>query len=139
MFRVRPFEEKDRQALAAIYREGRSEATWLPPTVMELDFTRDTDGESLLVAVGSDDEPEGFVSVWEPDAFIHHLYVRAGSRQKGIGTQLLESLRSQLPKPWRLKCVRANDGALTFYLRRGWLEISSGVGEDGPYAVLEKA
>jgi hypothetical protein len=29
--------------------------------------------------------------------------------------------------------------ALAFYLDHGWREISSGVGEDGPYAVLEKA
>jgi GNAT superfamily N-acetyltransferase len=100
-------------------------------------LAQDTEGEVLLVAVGSDDEPEGFVSVWEPDAFIHHLYVRPGSRQKGIGKQLLESLRSRMRKPWRLKCVRANDRALRFYLRHGWLEISSGIGEDGPYAVLE--
>jgi len=68
MFRVRPFEDGDRQALAAIYLECRSEATWLPTTAKEPDFARDTEGEVLLVAVGSDDEPEGFVSVWEPDA-----------------------------------------------------------------------
>jgi len=138
MFRVRPFEEKDRKALAAIYRECRTEATWLPTAAAEPDFARDTEGEALLVAVGSDDEPEGFVSVWEADAFIHHLYVRTGSRQRGIGRQLLDSLGSRLPKPWRLKCVCANDDALAFYLRQGWLEISSGVGEDGPYVVLEK-
>jgi len=139
MFRVRPFEEKDRHAVATIYRQCRAEATWLPAAGMEPDFARDTEGEVLLVAVGIDDQPEGFVSVWEPEAFIHHLYVRSGSRKKGIGTQLLESLRSRLRKPWKLKCVRANDAALAFYLRQGWLEISSGVGEDGPYAVLEKA
>ena len=138
MFRVRPFEERDTRAVAAIYRECRSEANWLPTTAKEPDLARDTEGEALWVAVGSDDEPEGFVSVWEPDAFIHHLYVRARSRQKGIGTQLLESLRPRLPLPWRLKCVRANDRALAFYLRQGWREVSSGDGEDGPYAVLEK-
>ena len=93
----------------------------------------------LFVAVGSDDEPRGFVSVWEQDAFIHHLYVRAGSRHMGIGKQLLDSLRPRLPRPWRLKCVRANDGALAFYLRNGWMEIAAEVGEDGPYAVLEAA
>ena len=140
MFRVRRFEERDRPVLETIYRECRSEATWLPSAVKEKsDFARDTEGEALLVAVGSDDEPEGFVSVWEQDAFIHHLYVRNGSRQKGIGKQLLDALSSRLPRPWRLKCVRANDGALAFYLDHGWREISSGVGEDGPYAVPEKA
>lgn len=138
MFRVRPFEEKDRPALEAIYRECRSEATWLP-SARESNFSRDTDGEALLVAVGSNDEPEGFVSVWEPDAFIHHLYVRSRSRKRGIAKQLLSSLGTRLSKPWRLKCVRANDVALAFYLDHGWLEVSAGVGEDGPYAVLEKA
>jgi len=138
MFRVRPFQERDRTALETIYRECRSEAAWLQST-QESNFARDTDGEALLVAVGNSDEPEGFVSVWESEAFIHHLYVRNGSRNKGIAKQLLDSLISRLPKPWRLKCVRANDVALAFYLRHGWLEVSSGVGEDGPYAVLEKA
>ena len=138
MFRVRPFEERDTQTLAAIYLECRSEADWLPAAAKQSDFARDTEGEAMFVAVGSNDDPVGFVSVWEPDAFIHHLYVRTPSRQEGIGTQLLESLHVRLPKPWRLKCLRANDRAFAFYLRRGWLEISSGVGDDGPYAVLEK-
>ena len=136
--RVRLFEERDRKAVAGIYRECRAEAAWLATAAKESDFTRDTEGEIVLVAIGSDDEPHGFISAWEPDAFIHHLYVRSASRQKGIGTQLLESLRSRLARPWTLKCVRANDTALAFYLRRGWVEISSGIGEDGPYAVLEK-
>lgn len=138
MFRVRPFEEKDRSALETIYRECRSEAIWLP-SAQESNLVRDVDGEALLVAVDSNDQPEGFVSVWEPEAFIHHLYVRNGSRNKGIAKQLLNSLASRLPRPWRLKCVRANDAALSFYLDHGWVEVSSGVGEDGPYAVLERA
>ena len=136
--RVRPFEERDRHALAAIYRDCRCEAAWLPKEAKEFDFARDTEGEALFVAIDSGDEPLGFISVWEADAFIHHLYVRSGSRQKGIGTLLLESLHSRFPKPWTLKCVRANDSALAFYLRRGWKETSSGVGEEGPYAVLER-
>lgn len=140
MFRVRPFEEKDRPALETIYRECRSVATWLPSAVREkADFARDTEGEVLLVAVGSDGEPVAFVSVWEPGAFIHHIYVRNGWQQKGIGRQLLDALGPRLPRPWRLKCVRANDRALAFYLGQGWMEVSSGVSEDGAYAVLEKA
>ncbi|MBK6980686.1 MAG: GNAT family N-acetyltransferase [Betaproteobacteria bacterium] len=126
-------------ALEAIYRDSRTEATWLPSEARdESDFARDTKGEVLHVAVGKDDEPVGFVSVWEPDAFIHHLYVRSGSRQRGIGKVLLNTLRARLPMPWRLKCLRANDGALAFYFSQGWREVSSGVGEDGPFAVLEK-
>ena len=125
--------------LETIYRECRAEATWLPSVVKEKsDFARDTEGEALLVAVRSDDEPVGFVSVWMPDAFLHHLYVRSGSRQKGIGKGLLNALGARLPMPWKLKCLRANDGAFAFYLNQGWREVSSDVGEDGPFAVLEK-
>lgn len=139
MFRVRPFVDGDRAALEAIYRNGRAEATWLPSAAREnSDFARDTDGEAIFVAAGDDDEPLGFVSVWEPESFIHHLYVRRDSRQGGIGKALLESLRTRLPTPWKLKCLRANDGALAFYFSQGWREVTSGVGEDGPFAVLEK-
>jgi ribosomal protein S18 acetylase RimI-like enzyme len=138
MLSVRPFEEKDRSAVESIYRECLSGATWLPSVVKEkLDFARDTEGEVLLVAAGSDDAPQGFVSVWEAEAFIHHLYVRNGSQQQGIGKQLLDALAARLPRPWRLKCVRANRRALAFYLAQGWMEVSSGIGESGPYVLLE--
>jgi ribosomal protein S18 acetylase RimI-like enzyme len=138
MFRVRPFAEQDREALEAIYRECRAEATWLPPAARDdSDFARDTAGETLFVAVGSDDNPLGFLSVWAPDRFIHHLYVRSELRDRGIGKALLRSLSTQLPMPWKLKCLTANHGALAFYASQGWSKVSSDVGEEGPYFVLE--
>src|SRR5688572_2182229 len=105
--KVRPFQERDRATLEAIYRNCRKEAAWLSPEIKERsDFSRDTDGEAILVAVGHDDEPEGFLSVWEAERFIHHLYVRNSSRRRGIGQALLDALGGQMPKPWRLKCLR---------------------------------
>jgi GNAT superfamily N-acetyltransferase len=139
MFRVRPFSDGDRQAAETIYRSCRAEASWLPPAAKETsDFARDTAGEKLLVAVGSDDIPLGFLSAWEPDSFIHHLYVRSDMRGQGVGKALLKSLGAQLPKPWRLKCLNGNGGALAFYESQGWKKVSSEVGEEGPYFVLEK-
>ena len=136
---VRPFQESDRPALEAIYRDCRKAAPWLPPAVRDgSDFSRDTEGEAILVAVGHNDEPEGFISVWRTEGFIHHLYVRDSSRRKGIGQALLETLEGQLPKPWRLKCLRANSEAIAFYLTHGWNEISSGTNEEGPFALLER-
>ena len=92
----------------------------------------------MLVAVGISGDPEGFISVWEPDAFVHHLYVRRPDRRRGVGGTLLDSLDGRIPRPWRLKCLRANDEALAFYLNRSWKEISSGEGDEGPFALLEK-
>jgi ribosomal protein S18 acetylase RimI-like enzyme len=137
---VRPFRESDRRALEAIYGACRTEAAWLPAASKERsDFSRDTEGEAILVAVGHDDEPVGFISVWEPDRFVHHLYVRSRSRRNGIGQALLDALEARMQKPWRLKCPRANSEAMAFYLARGWNEVSSGASEDGPFALLERA
>src|SRR5262245_22381092 len=109
MFHVRSFVERDRSKLEAIYRDCRREAAWLPPTVKERsDFSRGTEDEVILVAVGHNDEPEGFISVWQPDGFIHHLYVRRRSREKGIGQALLDAVEERMSKLWRLKCLRAN-------------------------------
>jgi GNAT superfamily N-acetyltransferase len=102
-------------------------------------FARDTKGELILVAVASNDELEGFVSVWEPKRFIHHLYVRSLSRRKGIGEALIEALNGRVPRPWQLKCLRANSVATAFYLSRGWNAVSTGDSADGPYALLERA
>jgi GNAT superfamily N-acetyltransferase len=136
---VRPFVEGDSLALEVIYRDCRMEAAWLPPEVRERsNFARDTEGEALLVAVGGTDEPEGFISVWVPESFIHHLYVRSSARRRGVGERLLNSLNGRIPKPWRVKCLRANAEAFRFYLKRGWTEVSSGTSEDGPFATMEK-
>ena len=90
------------------------------------------------MAVGDSDEPEGFISVWEPESFIHHLYVRSSSRGHGIGGALVDALSARIPRPWRLKCLRANSAATAFYLSRGWREVSSGTGDEGAFAVLER-
>jgi len=139
MFKVRPFNERDRPSLEAIYQACRTEAAWLPLAVKEAsNFARDTEGETILVAVDPSDEPHGFISVWEADRYIHHLYVRSSAQRKGIGQALLDALNSRVPKPWRLKCLRANSEAAAFYLAQGWNEVSSSTSEDGPFALLER-
>jgi len=136
---VRPFANGDRAALESIYRDCRAEASWLPPAARaQADFLGDTEGEALFVAVGADDEPCGFVSVWEPESFIHHLYVRQDWRGKGVGGLLLDFLNGRVPKPWKLKCLRANANAMAFYGNRGWVEAGSGSGVDGPFALMER-
>jgi GNAT superfamily N-acetyltransferase len=139
MVNVRAFLESDRLALEVIYRDCRMEAAWLPRAIRERsDFARDTEGEALFVALGNTNEPEGFISVWEPESFVHHLYVRRSARRRGVGERLLNSLNGRIPRPWRVKCVRANAEAFRFYLKRGWTEVSSGISEDGPFSTLER-
>ena len=81
----------------------------------------------------------GMLSVYVPEAFIHHLYVAAESRSGGVGRRLLNAAETWLPYPWRLKCVTANTRALAFYARQGWVKEAEGDGEDGPYVQLIKS
>ena len=140
LVRIRPFQDDDRSALDAIYKDCRNEAAWLPQAIKRrADFSRDTEGEIILVAVNDEGEPEGFISVWEPDGFIHHLYVRRCSRRRGIGEALLAALEEAgVPKPWRLKCQTENAVAMAFYTKRAWKEIAQGMSDDGRFAVMER-
>lgn len=137
MLAIRPATGRDAVAIQEIYATCVSGADWLPAAARAaVDFAQVSVGETVHVAVTPDGDIQGFVSVQVQQPFIHHLYVRPGARAKGVGRQLLASLRPWLPTPWQLKCVRANLQALAFYRRLGWQEVGAGAAEHGPYVVL---
>ncbi len=78
----------------------------------------------------------GFATVWEEDFFIHFLFVKESERHKKIGTKLIKHLLSTYNSPLKLKCLIKNEGALKFYKKLGFKELSRGYSEDGEYALL---
>lgn len=137
-FHCRPAVAGDSPTLAVIYRLCKEQADWLPSiSKVNADFSRDTAGERLFVIHEFDDPPLGFASVWEPAAFIHHLFIHPSAQGRGLGPLLLDSLTDRVPRPWQLKCTLANTRAMKFYLAHGWVELEKGDGLDGPYALLE--
>jgi len=116
----------DRLAMTVIYHRCVAEADWMSEAMKaRADFDRDTEGERLFV-VECGGEVLGFVSVWEPDSFIHLLFVQPESRGCGVGSLLLDQLQTHVPPPWRLKCTAANEHARQFYLSRGWNPVEIG-------------
>lgn len=127
----------DARALQGLIDEVYGNATWLAASAnRSLDFTQVTKGERITVAENRAGRIVGVVSVYEVDAFIHHLYVAASTHRQGIGGALLESLKPWLACPWRLKCVCANTQALAFYAAHGWVVEEESEGEEGPYFQL---
>lgn len=116
-------------ALRQLYLDSRSATfTWQDTNVFELsDFERDTDGEQIWVAVEGN-EVLGFVSIWEPDAFIHHLFVSPHRLRHGAGLRLL-NLSKQHYSTLSLKCLVANENATDFYHSNGFV-ITSTYGDE---------
>lgn len=136
---VRPATADDLPALRALFLNSRRETfAWQPPDVFQLaDFDKQTQGEMLLVAEDSGRRLSGFISVWEPDGFIHHLHVDRQCLRRGVGRALLRVLPGWPETRYRLKCLCLNEVALAFYRTCGFVEIDSGISSDGEYLLLE--
>lgn len=81
----------------------------------------------------------GFISVWEPDDFIHHLHADPCFMRRGIGQALLSALPGWKTTRYRLKCVSANEAALAFYRAMGFTQIGEGRADGQDYRLLEVA
>nr|WP_314071520.1 GNAT family N-acetyltransferase [uncultured Roseococcus sp.] len=126
--------------LAEIYATVRRETMhWLDPDYFRSsDFSRDSQGEDILVARSAADEILGFVSVWAPDAFIHMLYVRREWRGMGVGKALLAALPGWPERSYRLKCLTRSTEARLFYLCQGFVATGCGTSPEGDYEELTR-
>lgn len=137
---IRRAELQDAESVQAIFAQAISEAQWLPPQARSnVDLAKVSDGEIVFVCCTRDNSVLGFVSVYEPGSFIHHLYVARHCQRQGVGAALLKSLEAWVPMPWHLKCVARNESALAFYLAQGWAEESRALGPEGPYVLLKRS
>ncbi|WP_114367094.1 GNAT family N-acetyltransferase [Bremerella cremea] len=139
MISIRLANNSDAPKLQELFRQFIVEADWLPESSKQAtDFAAVSQGEQVFVAETRSGEIAGLISVWEPESFVHTLYVVPNHQRKGVGSMLLDSLEDWLPRPWRLKCVAANRQAVSFYQGRGWKLIETSTSQDGPYFLLEK-
>ncbi|KAF1008266.1 MAG: hypothetical protein GAK28_01246 [Luteibacter sp.] len=135
---IRVATARDLPALRELFlRSRRDTFTWQPCHLFQLaDFDVQTEGERILIAEEGM-RLAGFVSVWEPDAFIHHLYVDGAFLRRGIARQLLNALPDWPLTRYRLKCLVRNLGALRFYEATGFVEVGRGTSDDGDFLLLE--
>jgi GNAT superfamily N-acetyltransferase len=135
--RIRTAAPADLGALRALFLSVRRQTfVWQPPDAFHLeDFDAQTEGERVFLAE-ADDQIAGFVSIWEPDDFIHHLFVHFRHMRQGIGRALLQALPGWPDRAYRLKCLSRNRTAIAFYRAHGFIETGRGVSDEGEYIVL---
>jgi len=136
---IRAFEESDREPLRRLYVASRNEAFFWRPAGhhQPADFDAHTEGERILVAT-VDGEVLGFASIWEPDSFVHNLFVHPSAKQRGLGQALLAGCARYFNKPPTLKCLTENTNAVQFYQAQGWAILSEDTGPEGPYFLMGK-
>ena len=140
MHTVRLADPRDDDALQGIFARALTGASWLPPGAEpDTDFKRNSSGETVHVCSDAAGVLLGFIAVYEPGSFVHHLYVDAAHQGQGVGRAILTAVVDSRPdKPWRLKCVLSNTAARAFYARTGWRETETAMGSQGLYGVLRK-
>lgn len=98
-------------------------------------FEDATEGEKIYAAfLGG--KLAGLASVWEPDRFIHYLFVDLSARHKGVGAALVSRLAEIYGPPLTLKCLVKNEGAMAFYRATGWQEVETVPDEEGAYTLF---
>jgi ribosomal protein S18 acetylase RimI-like enzyme len=136
--RIRLATGQDWESVCAIYNEvRRKQFPWIhPDSIGPDDLARDSEGEEIHIAVKGD-KVLGFLSVWIPESFIHHLYVATEFQGQECGSKLLYFAAKTYPNPLRLKCVKQNQMALKFYLKNRWRVIEEGISEGKGYFLME--
>ncbi|WP_431242399.1 GNAT family N-acetyltransferase [Flavobacterium sp. P21] len=130
--------KNDYEPLRRLFLEERKNTfSWLDPSEFQLDdFEKLTQGELILTAL-IDDIPVGFISIWIPNNFIHHLYVAREHQEKNIGTELVKATIKKTTFPLTLKCLEKNSKAIAFYKQKGFVEKEKGMSEHGTYILFE--
>lgn len=136
---IRPAEREDRTALSDIYLHvRRSTFTWVDPGQFhEQDFAAHTRGERVFVCEDVHVGIAGFLALWEPDDFIHMLYIRPRFQGQGAGTALLRSLPGWPLRSYRLKCLVKNRNAMGFYQAHGFKVTGNGSSPEGDYLDMQ--
>ena len=137
---IRPATPADHATLAEIYLHSRRHTfTWQDPADFQLtDFALHSAGENIWLAQDTQQCIAGFISIWEPDHFIHMLYVHADFHGQGVGTVLLAGLAEWAQRPWQLKCLTRNTRAQQFYARHGFVVTGQGQTADGEFVLMTR-
>jgi ribosomal protein S18 acetylase RimI-like enzyme len=129
---------QDLPVLRELFLAARKAAfNWMPPSSFQSqDFDRETKGETILVAT-KEKQLIGFISIWMPDNFIHHLYISPVHQRTGAGSALLRSALRILDGKASLKCMVQNLNAIQFYQAKGFVANGRGNTADGEYIIFK--
>ncbi|WP_270888120.1 GNAT family N-acetyltransferase [Pedococcus sp. 5OH_020] len=135
---VRPANQQDGDRLAELFWRVRSQSVPHIPMIVHpresmLPFVEEVLLSQFEVWVAEKaDVPVGFMALMPPDQ-LSHLYVDRRYTGTGLGSRLLALARERFPEGIQLWTFQANEGALRFYSRHGFVPVewTDGENEEG--------
>jgi ribosomal protein S18 acetylase RimI-like enzyme len=129
---VRPATTEDAEVIATVHQESRAATMpYLPPQKRAHEEVVRWIRESVLkecqVWVASRGEQILGYAALDGDV-LEHLYLRSDARRQGIGTLLLDEVRTHSPRGLRLHVFERNTGARAFYERHGFTVLDTNDG-----------
>jgi ribosomal protein S18 acetylase RimI-like enzyme len=134
---IRLAEEIDFDVLLEIYNQSRADSAHFGDLEASITgFQELIAGEEIHVATSAQESEHtilGFVSVWVPQKFIHHLYISPEHQKKGVAQALIQQCICSYGLPLSLKSDLANQEACRFYEHNHWVAESTHESPSGPY------
>lgn len=120
-FEIRRAGPGDLAEAARLYeRVATGTLTWDPPGAhSSAAFLKQAEDETVWVAV-ADGRIIGLAALYEPESFLHSLFIDAGWRGRGVGSALLAAVQAVAAGPLSLKVAGPNAAAQDFYAARGF-------------------
>lgn len=133
---IREMQRADALQLRLLFNNVRKECfSWERKQYHIMEFDQQTMDEVVYVCEKRG-RIIGFISVYLPDKFVHHLYVDQVEKGRGVGRALLQTVIDLIDEPISLKCVCQNEAALRFYKQLGWKWVRIGHDESS-YCLLK--
>jgi len=135
---IRVAQKKDVPDLKKIFLIARkTHFTWRDTSQFQLsDYDKATEGEDIWLAE-ENGRILGFIALWAPTNFIHHLFIHPHYQGKGIGKKLLEKAKEILQYPITLKVEIPNEKARLFYSKQGWSVVEENNNAEEPYYLMK--
>ena len=135
---IRQAKAHDVDACSRLYVEiGRQHFAWRESEYFQAsEFLKFAQGETVWIACQGR-EIGALLTYFEPEHFLHFLMVGKNWRRQGVGSALLNQVRSHYGKPHTLKVDGPNVDARRYYVARGYTQRCVGKSDGIAWILME--
>lgn len=138
-FAIRRLRPEELTEAAALYeRVATATLHWMPAGAhTAAGFVKQAEDEAVFVAVAGR-RIVGIAALYEPDSFLHSLYVDDEWQGRGVGTALLAAAAEAAAGPLSLKVEVRNGRARAFYAGHGFAAREYGEADGSAWIRLQR-